>query len=206
MTAAELQARIVDAKARGATTLSVRVVDLEALLATLRADAGAQRERAAKRPEVVCLCGSTRFIDAFSFHYGRLTDEGKIVLSVGRVVPQSEQALGSARKVMLDELHKRKIDLCDRVFVLNVGGYIGSSTRSEIDYANAHGKPVDYLEPSRALAVESPSPGPSPASGNETCPTCGGDHDCENVRDAMRVCYDPFHPAPSPAAKLGEST
>lgn len=104
-------------------------------------------------PEIVCLCGSTRFIDAFSEHYGRLTDEGKIVLSVGRVVPQSEQALGSSRKVMLDELHKRKIDLADRVFVLNVGGYVGSSTRSEIEYATAHGKPIDYLEPGAIHSV-----------------------------------------------------
>jgi len=99
-----------------------------------------------ERPEIVCLCGSTRFMDAYAEHYGRLTDEGKIVLSVGRVVPQSEQALGSPRKAMLDELHLRKIDLADRIFVLNVGGYIGSSTKREIEYARAHGKPVTWLE------------------------------------------------------------
>lgn len=97
-------------------------------------------------PKIVCLCGSTRFMDAYAEHYGRLTDEGKIVLSVGRVVPQSEQALGSKRKVLLDELHKRKIDLSDYIFVLNVGGYIGSSTRSEIEYAKKNGIPVRYLE------------------------------------------------------------
>lgn len=50
-------------------------------------------------------------------------------------------------KTMLDELHKRKIDLSDEILVLNVGGYIGESTRSEINYAEAHGKPVKYLEP-----------------------------------------------------------
>jgi hypothetical protein len=49
-------------------------------------------------------------------------------------------------KIQLDELHKRKIDLADRVLVLNVGGYIGESTRSEIAYADAHGKPIDWLE------------------------------------------------------------
>lgn len=99
------------------------------------------------RPHIVCLCGSTRFMDAYAEHYGRLTDEGKIVLSVGRVVPQSEQALGSARKVALDELHLRKIDLADSIFVLNVGGYIGESTKREIQYAKDHSKFIDYLEP-----------------------------------------------------------
>ena len=44
-------------------------------------------------------------------------------------------------------MHKRKIDMADEIFVVNVGGYIGESTRSEIDYATANGKPVRYLEP-----------------------------------------------------------
>ncbi|MBQ1767610.1 MAG: hypothetical protein IIZ91_00690 [Oscillospiraceae bacterium] len=47
---------------------------------------------------------------------------------------------------MLDDMHKRKIDMADEIFVINVGGYIGSSTRSEIEYALAHGKGVKYLE------------------------------------------------------------
>ena len=51
-----------------------------------------------------------------------------------------------AVKQQLDELHKRKIDLCDEVLVLNVGGYVGDSTRSEIRYALEHGKPLRFLE------------------------------------------------------------
>ena len=43
-------------------------------------------------------------------------------------------------------IHKRKIDMADEIFVINVGGYIGSSTRAEIEYATTHGKPVHYLE------------------------------------------------------------
>jgi len=78
---------------------------------------------------------------------------GRIVLSVG-FYPHSKADTGhgegvghdSAEKIALDELHKRKIDLCDEVYVLNVGGYIGSSTRSEIDYAVANDKPIRYLE------------------------------------------------------------
>uniref|UniRef100_A0A6M3JW18 Uncharacterized protein n=2 Tax=viral metagenome TaxID=1070528 RepID=A0A6M3JW18_9ZZZZ len=96
------------------------------------------------RPKIVCLCGSTRFIQEFQDHYARLTDEGCIVLTVGRVVPQHEQHL--ERKKKLDELHLRKIDLADEVLVLNVGGYIGESTANEIAYAEKKGKPVKYLE------------------------------------------------------------
>lgn len=46
----------------------------------------------------------------------------------------------------MDDMHKRKIDMADEIFVINVGGYIGDSTRSEIDYAIKHGKNVRYLE------------------------------------------------------------
>lgn len=56
-----------------------------------------------------------------------------------------EGTLGKT-KAMLDEMHKRKIDMADSIYVINVGGYIGKSTKSEIKYAIAHGKAVDYLE------------------------------------------------------------
>jgi hypothetical protein len=98
------------------------------------------------RPEIVCLCGSTRFRASFTGQNARLTAAGSIVLAPGVFAHDGDQ-MTDAEKVALDELHKRKIDLADRVLVLNVGGYIGSSTRGEIDYALAHGKPVDYIEP-----------------------------------------------------------
>lgn len=103
------------------------------------------------RPPIVVLCGSTRFYDEFQRANYELTMAGRIVLSVG-FYPHNPQVHGEAvgctpeQKVSLDELHKRKIDLADQVLVLNVGGYIGESTRSEIDYAVRHGKPVRYLE------------------------------------------------------------
>lgn len=53
---------------------------------------------------------------------------------------------GTLTKEMLDDMHKRKIDLADEIFVINVGGYIGESTKSEIEYAKATGKKVNYLE------------------------------------------------------------
>lgn len=99
-------------------------------------------------PTIVCLCGSTRFSEAYQEVNLRETLRGRIVLTVGCDF-KSDSALGLSAddKSRLDELHKRKIDLADEVFVLNVGGYIGDSTRSEIAYAHEQGKPVRYLEP-----------------------------------------------------------
>lgn len=135
------------------------------------------------RPKIVCLCGSTRFAEAYREANLRETLAGHIVLSVG-CDTKSDQWVGltEADKARLDELHLRKIDLCDEVLVLNClrpwchkcgqwckvfvnyadgadgkstccfvlprkRPYIGESTRREIDYACAHGKPVRYLEP-----------------------------------------------------------
>ena len=115
---------------------------------------------APRKPPVVCLCGSTRFYDAFQEANYDLTMKGAIVLSVGfyphsRAVHGHGEGVGhdSAEKVALDELHKRKIDLADSVLVLNVGGYIGESTRSEIGYAVKRGLPVRFLEPVPAELV-----------------------------------------------------
>lgn len=105
------------------------------------------------RPEIVCLCGSTRFYKVYDAQMLRLTLEGKIVLTIGThrqsdvdLLREQKHIFNPELKAKLDELHKRKIDLADRIFVINVGGYIGESTRSEIEYAIAHNKPVEYLE------------------------------------------------------------
>lgn len=111
------------------------------------------------RPTIVCLCGSTRFYEAFQEANYRLTMKGKIVLTVGFYPHASREAHGQdiaitpQQKLQLDELHKRKIDLADEVFVLNQDGYIGESTASEIAYALAQGKPVAYLEAPAPQAV-----------------------------------------------------
>jgi hypothetical protein len=101
------------------------------------------------KPVVVCLCGSTRFKTAFDTAYYAETMAGRIVHSVGFFVHSKHgESIGctSEQKVALGELHKRKIDLSDEILVLNVGGYIGESTRSEIAYAMVHGKVIKYLE------------------------------------------------------------
>ena len=96
---------------------------------------------------VITLCGSTRFKDAFMDVQKRLTLEGHIVISVGLFSHSGDsEAMDAETKAMLDDMHKRKIDMADEIYVINVGGYIGSSTRSEIEYAKANGKGIRYLE------------------------------------------------------------
>ena len=103
---------------------------------------------------VVTLCGSTRFKDEFMEAQKRLTLEGNIVISVGlfghsgdqEVWEDMDEGTLTQTKAMLDDMHKRKIDMADSIYVINVGGYIGESTRSEIAYAKEHGKVVHYLE------------------------------------------------------------
>ena len=105
--------------------------------------------------KVITLCGSTRFRREFEEANKRLTLAGNIVISVGlyghagdaEVWEGMDEDTLTQTKVMLDDMHKRKIDMADEIFVINVGGYVGQSTRSEIAYAEATGKPVRYLEP-----------------------------------------------------------
>ena len=97
--------------------------------------------------KVITLCGSTRFKDQFIEAQKRLTLEGNIVISVGLFGHSGDNEVWSeGTKEMLDDMHKRKIDMADEIFVINVGGYIGSSTKSEIEYAQRTGKTVRYLE------------------------------------------------------------
>ena len=97
--------------------------------------------------KVITLCGSTRFKDAFIAVQKRLTLAGNIVISVGLFGHSGDsEAMDAETKAMLDDMHKRKIDMADEIYVINVGGYIGSSTKSEIEYAKANGKGIWYLE------------------------------------------------------------
>ena len=100
------------------------------------------------RFKVITLCGSTRFKDAFLETQKRLTLEGNIVISVGLFGHSGDDEVWKeGTKEMLDNMHKCKIDMSDGIYIINVGGYIGESTRSEIDYAIRNGKTVEYLEP-----------------------------------------------------------
>ena len=104
--------------------------------------------------KVVTLCGSTRFKDDFMKAQKELTLKGNIVISVGlfghsgdnEVWENMDEGTLTKTKEMLDDMHKRKIDMADEIFVINVDGYVGSSTKSEIEYAIKTGKKVNYLE------------------------------------------------------------
>lgn len=107
----------------------------------------------------VCLCGSTRFKDAFSKAQLEETLAGKIVLTIGCNMKSDQDIFGhltpeafAAVKRKLDWLHFRKIEMADEILVLNVGGYVGLSTCDEIGKAMAEGKVIRWLEPSYAEA------------------------------------------------------
>lgn len=100
-----------------------------------------------KRMKVITLCGSTRFKEQFLEQQKRLTLEGNVVISVGLFGHSGdEEVWNPGMKEMLDKMHLQKIDMADEIFVINVGGYIGESTRREIAHAEQTGKPVRYLE------------------------------------------------------------
>ena len=107
-----------------------------------------------KNYKVITLCGSTRFKDEFLKVQKDLTLKGNIVISVGlfghsgdsEVWENMNEGSLTKTKEMLDDMHKRKIDMADEIFVINVNGYIGESTKSEIEYAKFLGKEVNYLE------------------------------------------------------------
>lgn len=113
---------------------------------------------------VITLCGSTKFKDAFMEAQKRLTLEGNIVISVGlfghsgddEVWDGMDKGMRSKTKEILDDMHKRKIDMADEIYVINVGGYVGESTISEIRYAAEHGKMIKSLEYLSPLSCKTP--------------------------------------------------
>lgn len=104
--------------------------------------------------KVITLCGSTRFKDEFLETQKRLTLEGNIVISVGLFGHSGDNEVWTEGvKDMLDRQHLAKIDLADEIFVINVGGYIGDSTRREIAYADFKGKSISFLESSKSPCI-----------------------------------------------------
>lgn len=119
---------------------------------------------AATRPRVYTLCGSTRFPDAFDLANMHLSLQGHIVIGLGMMghadEPRGARFLtadgdeGAPAKQGLDRLHYRKIDISDAIFVCNVGGYVGRSTRGEIVYARSTGKDVEWMFPDAAAVID----------------------------------------------------
>ena len=109
------------------------------------------------KPKIICICGSTRFADLHAIMKWELEKAGNVICLMINYLPiwyvkregwkePNHLAEQSGLKDVLDELHLRKIDLADEILVINKDGYIGESTRREIDYAESKGKPVCYME------------------------------------------------------------
>ncbi|HIV56958.1 MAG TPA: hypothetical protein H9902_03285 [Candidatus Stackebrandtia faecavium] len=95
------------------------------------------------RPEIVCICGSARFVSQMRVANRDLTLAGVIVVAPA----EADEPITEEQKAALGALHLRKIDLADRVVVVNPGGYVGESTSREISYARSAGKPVSFTDP-----------------------------------------------------------
>jgi len=110
--------------------------------------------------KVICLCGSTRFTEYMLIYQWELTKQGFVVLSWCALPdsyfqgePKSHVGDQEGVKEIVDEVHMRKIDLADEIHILNIGGYIGESTRNEIMYAKKMGKSIKFLE-QKGMEVE----------------------------------------------------
>jgi hypothetical protein len=95
------------------------------------------------RPEIVCICGSAWFLTEMRMANRELTFSGVIVVAPS----EADESPTPEQKIVMDALHLRKIELADRVLVVNPGGYIGESTRREIAFAQASGKPLTFTDP-----------------------------------------------------------
>ena len=95
--------------------------------------------------KVITLCGSTKFKEEFNKKNAELTLAGNVVISVGVFGHSDGVEITDEQKEQLDKIHFQKIDMADEIFVINVNGYIGSSTKREIDYAKKQDKKVRYL-------------------------------------------------------------
>lgn len=94
---------------------------------------------------IITLCGSIKFEDEFMKVQEKLTLDGNIVLAPN-FFHNMKNEINLETKKMLGEIHKQKIDMSDEIYVINVGGYIGESTKIEIEYAKMKGKKITYME------------------------------------------------------------
>ena len=97
------------------------------------------------RRKIVTLCGSVKFWDKIQEMYEKLELENKYAV-IGITPHVMNRNFTEDEEDLLDELHRIKIDLADAIYVVNVNGYIGKSTREEIEYAEQKGKEIMYLE------------------------------------------------------------
>ncbi|MDQ0901186.1 hypothetical protein [Paenibacillus sp. V4I7] len=98
---------------------------------------------------VITLCGSTKFKEQFEQANAYLTLQGNIVISVAFFEQSDGFKITEEQAELLGNMHFRKIDISDEIFVIDVDGYIGNSTRREIQYAEEKGKAIRYYSSAR---------------------------------------------------------
>lgn len=121
-----------------------------------------------ERPKIICLCGSTKFKDQYLEATWQFTLAGYIVLSVGGFQHADGLTIPPYQKAELDKLHLAKIDLADIVYVIDKGGYIGSSTQREVAHALKRGKRIRYWTTHRIPSLDKHNP-PRQADGKQPC-------------------------------------
>ena len=95
---------------------------------------------------IVTICGSMRFEKKMQEIARNLE------IKNGYCVLQPIYKVAKAKVETYEELeniyksHLKKIDMSNAIYVVNVGGYIGESTRQEIEYAQSTGKKIFYHE------------------------------------------------------------
>ena len=100
-------------------------------------------EKSDSRNNIITLCGSSRFKDEYLKVQKELSLKGYLVLSLG-LFGHSGDDEAWAKKDLLDRVHLQKIDMSSAIFVIDVDGYVGETTKSEIEYAISRGKTVYF--------------------------------------------------------------
>ncbi len=101
------------------------------------------------RAKVITICGSIKFISEIQYHAERLELEGNCVLSIIYPTRENKDAYTPSERIVFDSMHKQRIDMSDAIYIVNVNGYIGKGTKSEIEYAKKKGKEIKYLVPNK---------------------------------------------------------
>lgn len=99
-----------------------------------------------EKAKVITMCGSLKYKYEFIRMSEKLELDGNCVLSVVYPTKENKDCYTKSEVDILDRMHKQRIAMSDAIFVVNVDGYIGSSTKSEIEYAKSLGKEILYLE------------------------------------------------------------
>lgn len=110
-------------------------------------------EKSDSKSNIITLCGSSKFKNEFLKVQKELSLKGYLVLSLG-LFGHSGDDEAWVKKYLLDRVHKQKIDMSSAIFIIDVDGYVGESTKNEIEYAINRGKTVYFYSHDDLEAVQ----------------------------------------------------